>query len=65
MCGTHSSDIAPWDDTRSTNECGTDVGNNGTIEVRHDHDVELLGLSDQLHGTEENGVNLMTQGVIV
>jgi len=45
------SDVAPWDDTRSTNESGTNVGNNGTIEVRHDHDVELLGLGDQLHGS--------------
>jgi len=53
MCGvfTYSSDVTSWDDTRSTDKSGANIGNDGTVEVRHDHDVELLGFSDQLHGT--------------
>ena len=63
-CGTYRSDVASWNDTRSTDQSGTNVGNDGTIQVRHDHDIELLGLSDQLHRTEEIGVNAVTRGVI-
>lgn len=43
---TYGSDVAPWDNTGSADEGSTNVGNNGTVEVGHDHDVELLGLSD-------------------
>lgn len=59
---TYRSNVASWDDTRPTNEGGANVGNDGTIEIRHDHYVELLGLSDQLHGTIGNGVSVKIRG---
>ena len=62
--GTYRSDVTPWDDARSTDESGTNIGNNGTVEVGHDHDVELLGLGDQLHGTVGDRVNVKTRRVI-
>ena len=47
---THTSNVATRDDTRSTDKSSTNVGNNGTVKVRHDHDVKLCWASDQLHG---------------
>lgn len=55
---TYSSNVAPWDDARSTNEGGANVGNDGTIEVGHDHNVKLLRLGDQLHGAIGNGISV-------
>lgn len=42
--------VAAGDDTGSTNESGADVGQNTTVKVGHDHDVELLRSRDGLHG---------------
>lgn len=47
--GTHSTNVATGDDTGSTDESGTDVRGDVTVQVGHDHDVELLGFRDQLH----------------
>ena len=48
---THPSDVTSGDDSRSTNESGANVRDDSTVQVGHDHDVELARLSDQLHGT--------------
>lgn len=42
--------VAARDDTRATNESGTNVGQDTTVKVRHDHDVELLRSRNGLHG---------------
>lgn len=41
---------AAGNDTRATNESGTNIGQNATVKVRHDHDIELLGSGHSLHG---------------
>ena len=41
--------IAPRYDTRSADEAGSNVGQDTSVEVWHDHDVELLGLAYALH----------------
>jgi len=42
--------VATRHDTRSANERSSDVGQDTTVQVRHDHDVELLWAGDALHG---------------
>lgn len=42
--------VAARDDTRATNKSGANVGQDTTVKVRHDHDIELLGTRDSLHG---------------
>jgi len=42
--------VAAGNDTGATDKSGGDVGENATVKVRHDHDVELLGPADALHG---------------
>lgn len=42
--------VATRDDTRATNKSGTNVGQDTTVKVRHDHNIELLGTRDSLHG---------------
>ena len=34
--------VATGDDTRATDKTGTDVGQDTSVQVGHDHDVELL-----------------------
>lgn len=48
---TYRSDVTSWDNPGTTDEGGTNVGDNSTVQVGHYHDVELLGFSDQLHRT--------------
>ena len=55
---TNTSDVAAWDDTGSTDEGGTDVRNDSSVQVGHDHDVELARAGDQLHGTVHFGWGL-------
>lgn len=43
--------IAAGDNTRATDKSSGNVGKNTAIQVGHDHDVELLGLADALHGS--------------
>lgn len=42
--------VATGDDTRATNKSGANVGQDTTVKVRHDHDIELLRTRDSLHG---------------
>ena len=42
--------VAAGNDTGATDKGSGDVGKNATVKVGHDHDVELLGLADALHG---------------
>lgn len=45
-----ASHIAAGDDTGPTDEGSADIGQDATVQVRHDHDVELLRTGDGLHG---------------
>ena len=49
---TYASNVAARDDTRTANESGADVRDDGTIQVGHDHHVELLRTSHKLHGPD-------------
>ncbi len=42
--------IATWDDTWATDESRTNVGENASVQVWHDQNVELLWAGDTLHG---------------
>lgn len=42
--------VATWDDTGATDEGSADVGQNASVKVGHDHDVELLWAGHALHG---------------
>ena len=42
--------VAAGNDTGATDESGSDVGEDTTVQVGHDHDIELLGAGDSLHG---------------
>lgn len=49
--------VAARNNTRATDETGTNVGENTSVQVGHDHDVELLGSADALHaGVVDNHV---------
>ena len=63
--GNVTSHVATRNQTRATDQRGTDVGKNTTVQVRHDHDVELLGLGDGLHGRVVNDHVVHIQGRIV
>lgn len=43
-----------WDQTWTTDQSSTDVGQDGTVHVWSDHNVELLRLGDSLHGSVIN-----------
>jgi hypothetical protein len=58
--------VAAGDDTGSTNKGSTNVGQDTTVQVRHDHDVELLGLGNGLHtGVVDNHVVDLEGGVVL
>lgn len=58
--------VATGDDTGATDKTGTDVGENATVKVRHDHDVELLRTADTLHGgVVDNHVVGLDGGVLL
>lgn len=42
--------VAARDDTGTTDKSSADVGEDATVQVGHDHDVELLGSGNSLHG---------------
>ena len=48
--GELATNVASGDDTGTSDQTSTHVGNNVTIQVGHDHDIELLGSGDKLHG---------------
>jgi len=41
--------VATWDDTRTSDQSSANVGENTTVQVGHDHDVELLRTANTLH----------------
>ena len=52
---TYPANVATRDDTGTTDKGGTDVRDDGTVQVRHDHDIELARARDKLHGTRKMG----------
>lgn len=50
-CATYTADVASWNNTRSADKCGANVGNDGTVQIGHDHDIELARFGHQLHGS--------------
>ena len=64
--GDFTTHVAAGDDTGSADETGTDVGENTTVEVGRDHDVELLGAGYTLHaGVVHNHVVGDDTGVVL
>ena len=58
--------VATGNNTRTTDEGGGDVGQDATVEVGHDHDVELLRPADALHGSVvDNHVIALELGVVL
>ena len=58
--------VAAGDDTGATDEGGANVGQDATVQIRHDHDVELLGAGDGLHGgVVDNHVVDLEGGVVL
>ena len=58
--------VATGDDTRATDKGGANVGQNATVQVGHDHDVELLGFRDTLHaGVVDNHVVVLEGRVLL
>jgi hypothetical protein len=49
--GNVTTHVATWDETWSTNEGSTNVGQDTSVQVWHDHDVELLWAGNTLHGS--------------
>ena len=55
--GNLTTHVAARDNTGATNESSTNVGQDTTVQVRHDHDIELLRARDSLHrGVVDNHV---------
>lgn len=48
--GDVATNVASGNNTGATNKGGTNVGQDTTVQVRHDHHVELLRPGDSLHG---------------
>lgn len=48
---TYSANVAARNNAGTADKCGADVGNDSTVQVRHDHDIELTRLRDKLHRT--------------
>jgi len=44
-----SSNVGTRNDAGSADESGTNVRDNRSVQVRHNHNVELLGSVDKLH----------------
>jgi len=58
--------VATGNDTGATDETSADVGENATVKVGHDHDVELLRTADTLHaGVVDNHVVGLDGGVLL
>lgn len=64
--GNLTTHVASRDNTWSTNQTGTNVGQDATVQVGHDHDIELLWLGDTLHGgVVDNHVVGLDRGVLL
>jgi hypothetical protein len=46
----YTADVAARDYTRTADESGTDIRYNRAVQIRHDHNVELLRFCNKLHG---------------
>jgi hypothetical protein len=58
--------VASGDDTGTTDQASSDVGENTSVQVRHNHDVELLWPRDTLHGgVVDNHVVGLEGGVVL
>ena len=58
--------VATWHDTRSTDQTCTNVGENTTVQVGHNHDIELLRSADTLHaGIVDNHVVGLDGGILL
>jgi hypothetical protein len=57
--------VATGDQTRSTNESSADIGQDTSVKVRHDHDVELLRTGNSLHGGVVHNHVVHLQGGVV
>lgn len=58
--------VASGHDTGTTDETSSDVGENTSVQVGHDHNVELLGPGDALHGgVVDNHVVVLHRGVVL
>lgn len=58
--------VATRDNTRSTHKGRPNVGENATVQVGHNHNVELLGARNSLHGgvVDDHVVNLQSRVVL-
>ena len=64
--GNLTTHVATGNDTGAADETSADVGENATVKVGHDHDVELLGTADTLHaGVVDNHVVGLDGGVLL
>lgn len=64
--GDFTTHVAARNNTGATNQGGADVGQDTTVQVGHDHDVELLGTADCLHGgVVDNHVVDLESGVVL
>lgn len=64
--GNLTAHVAAGDDTGAANQGSTNVGQDAAVQVRHDHDVELLGAGDGLHGgVVDNHVVDLEGGVLL
>lgn len=58
--------VAARHNTGTTNEGRADVGQDATVQVRHDHDIELLGARDSLHGgVVDNHIVHFQSGIVL
>ena len=58
--------VATRNNTGATNKSGTNVGQDTTVKVRHDHNVKLLRTRDSLHGgVVDNHVVGLESGVVL
>lgn len=61
-----TSNVDTGDETRATDKTGTNVGQNGTVQVGGDENVKLLGPRDGLHGgVVDNHVAVLNVGVVL
>lgn len=60
-----ASHVGARNQTRATDKGSADVGENATVEVRHDHDVELLRPRDSLHGSIVDNHVVDLQGRVI
>lgn len=64
--GNLTAHVAAGDDTGATNQGGTNVGQDASVQVRHDHDVKLLRAGNSLHGgVVDNHVVDLEGGVLL